>query len=176
MRLFKSKGEMPLHNRSRGFKLIELVLIITLMGILAALTFTVFNVRTIPFKSAIEKLKHDIRHAQWEAMNRKIRHGVIFDPNAETYSVYQISPDNIIPDPLNPSVDFTVNYTTNKMFKNVGIVSVDINGTARIEFDGRGIPYDGNGDILAEQGRITLTHDGNTTTVTIEPSTGRVGN
>jgi len=154
--------------------MLELVLVITLMGILGLSLATLFDVGTVPFQSAVEKLKHDIRHAQWEALSRKKRYGVVFDASAETYSVYQTNTSNIISDPLNPSNDFTVNYATDNKFRNVEILAVDINGTDQIEFDGRGFPYDANNNMLPSQGTITLSHDGNTVTITIEPNTGRV--
>lgn len=163
-------------GRQKGFTLIELVLVISITGILAFSAVALFNVDEIPFSSAVEKLKHDIRHAQWEAMNRKIRHGVVFNTGIEEYSVYRVTATNIIPDPLNPSKTFTVNYLTDDKFKGVEIISVDINGTSQIEFDGRGIPYDGGGNPLNNQGIITLSHNGATGTITIEPDTGRVGN
>lgn len=163
-------------RKLKGFTLIELILFIALAGILALGFVFVFDIGTIPFESAIDKLKHDIRHAQWESMNRKIRHGIIFDSVSNTYSVYQNTSDNIIPDPLNPAENFTVNYSNDSMFRGVQIQSVDINGTNVIEFDGLGFPYDGNGAILIEAGTIILTHNGTNVTVSIEPNTGRVSN
>jgi len=154
--------------------MLELILVITLMGILGLSLAILFDVGTIPFESAVEKLKHDIRHAQWEALSRKNRYGVVFDTGAEKYSVYQTNVSNIIPDPLDPSSPFTVDYSTDKKFRNVDLVTVDINGTDQIEFDGRGFPYDANNNLLNSPGTITLSHEGNSVTITIEPNTGRV--
>lgn len=161
-------------RRKKGFTLIELVTYIVLMGILALALVPLFGIGTVPFKSAVDKLKHDIRHAQWEAMSRKIRHGIIFNPASETYHVYQGNPTNIIADPLNPTNQFIVNYTTDNKFTDVLIDSVNINGTNRVEFDGRGFPYDANNNILTTQGTVVLSRQGTQVTITIEPNTGRV--
>lgn len=162
------------HNNSKGFTLWELLLVLIFASLLALVFIPTASINTVPFESAIEKLKYDIRYAQWMAMNRKLVYGLNFDTVAETYSLYQTAPATIIADPQNPADSYMVDYQTNSKFRGVDLFSADIHGTTRLEFDGRGIPYDANHAALAAAATITLRFNGNTSTITVQPQTGRV--
>lgn len=161
-------------NNNKGFTLWELLLVIILTAILALVFIPTASINPVPFESAMEKLKYDIRYAQWMAMQRKLVYGINFDVNADTYSVYQTSVATVINDPQNPAESYIVNYLTNSKFRGVDLFNVAINSTTRLEFNGRGIPLDANHVALAAPAVITLRFNGNDSAVTVQPSTGRV--
>lgn len=161
-------------NNNKGFTLWELLLVLILASILALVFIPTASINTVPFESAMEKLKYDIRYAQWMAMQRKLVYGINFDINADTYSIYQTSVATTITDPQNPAENYTVNYQTNSKFRGVDLFNIAVNGTSRLEFNGRGIPLDANHAVLAAPAVITLRFNGNDSAITVQPSTGRV--
>lgn len=160
--------------KHKGVTLVELILFITLAGLFVAVFIPAVNISTVPFESAVEKLKHDIRYAQWMAMSRKIVYGVKFGVDNDEYSLFQEDPSQVIQDTFNPANPYVVNYASDPHFRDVDIVSVDIGGTDVVEFDGKGRPRNRNHVLLTQQGTIVLHFRGTDTTITIEPNTGRV--
>lgn len=164
-----------------GFTLVELVMILLVVAILsvAMMTDLVSSLSSVRLEAARWKLKSDIIYAQNLSVTQGLNHGVIFDPDAETYSLYSQTTDNIVNDPqtTNP---FTINYTTDPSFKGIGINSASLGSptTNRLEFDSYGAPYFDDATVPANKlivdGTIILGSGGSTMTITITKETGKI--
>jgi len=163
---------------AKGFTLIELVMVLLVVAILsvAIMTDLVSSVSSVRLEAAKWKLKSDIIYAQNLAVTQSINHGVIFDPDAETYSLYSQTTSNIIDDPQT-TAPFTINYTTDPSFKGIGINSTSFGfpTTNRLEFDDYGRPYSDAGiTLLVDNGTIILGSGGSTVPITVTKNTGKV--
>lgn len=156
----------------KGFTLIELVIIITLLGILSVVAITYFtSYYPLKLDAAANKLVSDIRYVQQQAITKQVNFGIYFQPANETYQAYRETISNIIADPLTQD-DLIVNYTTDEELRDIDLVST--NFSDRLEFNPVGTPYDGTGSVLDYVGQITLTYSGNSRTIKIESNTGKV--
>lgn len=161
---------------NRAFTLIELILIILIIAILSAVIITDFINSTSQAKleGLRWKLKSDLSYAQSLAVTQQLNHGIIFDPEVETYSVYRQTTSNIVNDPSSGK-PFTVNYLTDDYFKGMDIVSTSFGSptTDRVEFNYLGVPSDGTNP-LAGDGSVTLSYQGSSITITVTKNTGKI--
>ncbi len=162
-------------RRSRGFTLIELVMILVIIGILAVVvlpnvTATKGNVR---LQAACQKVASDLRYIQQMAMAQQVRFGVSFDTGDELYFGYRVDTGTKAKDPHTQG-DLEVEFDEMTQFNDIVIASTNFSDA--VEFNSLGVPYDGNGDPLSDEGILTLqTQDGAySKTVRIEPVTGKV--
>jgi len=152
----------------KAFTLIELIMVITVVGIISAVIFPAFinSYNNIKLESAYKQLRQDIKYAQQLAINLEIAHGILFNPEQESYSVYRQITSNIVRDPATQK-PLTVYYTSG-IFSGVDLVSTTftVPDTNRLEFDSFGAPQGG--------GIIILSYDGVEKNITVEEKTGRV--
>ncbi len=160
----------------KGFTLIELVMLLLVLAIVAVVIMTDLStsVNATRLDAAGWKLKSDIIYAQRLAVTQQVNHGVIFDPSAETYSVYRQTSSTTVNDPLS-GAPMTTNYATDSNFKKVGIVVTSISAptTNQLEFNSFGVPSDGT-TVLSSDGTVTLGLGSSTSVVTIIKNTGKV--
>jgi len=162
-------------NDWKGFTIYELVIVIVLLLILSvAVAVKVISFDEIKLSSAASKLASDITYCQQLAVTKQIFHGISFDIPNNQYFLYQNSPATKIKDPYNRSQDFIVSYDTISELTGVVLNTVNINSTAGLIFDGLGIPYDANQNVLGSSGTIVLKIGTNSKTITITPQTGKV--
>ena len=160
----------------KGFTLIELVMLLLVLAIVAVVIMTDLStsVNATRLDAAGWKLKSDIIYAQRLAVTQQVNHGVIFDPSAETYSVYRQTSSTTVNDPLS-GAPMTTNYATDSNVKKVGIVVTSISAptTNQLEFNSFGVPSDGT-TVLSSDGTVTLGLGSSTSVVTIIKNTGKV--
>jgi len=165
-------------RRRRGFSLIELVTVITLLGVVAVAIAgpTMSYMSKIRSRSAATRILADIRYVQRHAMNSRLRTWVVFNTAGNNYTLYaETSPGAgkgtraALTHPLSQS-NGAVQFGSGTNLA-VSITAVNINSTAEIEFDSWGKPYDGNSVALAANGTITLS---NGVTLTVYPISGFV--
>ena len=161
-------------NKRQGFTLIELVMMITILGILAL----VFMPKTtaaprVRLEAACQKIALDLRYAQEMAMAQQVRFGVSFDTANEAYFVYRVNIATKARDPQTRN-NFDVSFSQLNEFKGIDITSTNFSNI--MEFDSKGGPYDGNGIVLSSQGIITVQAQTGaySRTVRIEAKTGKV--
>jgi len=160
---------------SRGFSLTELIVIITILGILSWLAFPKMSAMDeIKLDAAARRLAGDLRYAQSLAMSRRVIHGVLFDPALEKYTVFAPNAATPITDPADRARTMIVDYTSRTEFKGVLVQSATFGTTPGVTFDYFGVPRDTAGVDLSSTGTVVLTYQGQTDTVFVAPQTGMV--
>lgn len=160
-------------DRKGGFTIIELVMVIVLIAIMAALAIPKFDsYYAIKLGGAARKLLFDIRYAQRLAIAQHDSYGVEFNTAANTYRIYKVSDNSTAIEPLSRS-SFLVDYTANTEFKDIDITSVNFGGTTKIAFSSLGVPKNGSGVDLSVNGTVTISYKGSSQTITVIPNTGK---
>ena len=151
---------IKLNSLSKGFSLIELVIIIVLIGIFTtiALTRTNTGMTTIREQIAIDQITNDIDLARSMAFAKNETITIKFDINQESYSVHNES--GIITDFPNSSSDGVISLD-NSYLRDLDIKAANFGNSSDLQFQPLGDPVSG--------GTIEL----NTKTITIESVTGR---
>lgn len=160
----------------KGFTVIEAVVMFLIIGILAAIAYPAFRtpVFALRLEAARQRLQSDIIYAQALSVTQQANHGIIFDPGANTYSVYRQTTSNIVNNPLTGK-PFMVNYSSEPDFGGVSISAASFGSptTNRVEFDSFGSPSDG-AVALSADGSVTLSAGSSTAAVTVAKNTGKV--
>lgn len=154
----------------RGFTLIELVMILTLLSILAAVAIPRFSsYGAIKQDNAVLKIASDIRYAQNMATTTQQRSRVSFAANGYT---------------INSCANYTSSTCTCAAWSAVKTtdLSADYSGVtisstvSLLEFDSLGRPYDGGGSCVnSVPATITVQYSGEADkTVTVQTQTGMV--
>lgn len=162
----------------RGFSLIELITVISLMGVIAVAIAgpTLTYMSKIRSRSAATRILADIRYVQRYAMNSRLRTWIVFSTGSNNYRLYaETSPGagkatrTALTHPLDQSTG-AVQFGSGTNLA-VSISAVSINSTSEIEFDSWGKPHDGNSVALTASGTVTLS---NGVTLTVYPASGLV--
>lgn len=162
-------GSLSRLTTKQGMTLVELVVIITLVGIMAFAMAPRFNAyRKIELRSAVKELAADVRFAQSRAIATRVRHGLVFDPGTERYTVYRGNASTPATDFLNPSKPMR------KFRDSVDIVAAEFDGAALFEFDSMGVPYNSAGNELTADGYVVFSEGTEMDTVRVNALTGRV--
>jgi MSHA pilin protein MshC len=157
--------------RSPGFTLIELIVVMVVLGILAAVFIPRSNNPAIIVSTQAEQLGADIRYIQSLAMTQGQRYRINFYPatSPPSYNFTDLSGAVAVAHPSG---------TTGSVFI-AGGVSISLSNlpNSYLSFGGLGTPYTDAatpGNRLGSTATITLTSSGSTRTVQIFPETGMV--
>ena len=150
-------------KQERGFTAIELILVIVILGILAAIAYPRFQgLPGIRVSAAAQEIAGVIRYAQSQAISTAYNYKVYFYASTNSYSVYQVNrssgAETIISNPLKAG-----NYP---VALNTDYPGVTIGADYTVEFDYLGAPDGG--------GSVTLSGGGNSMTISVLANTGRV--
>lgn len=166
-----SHGVKPGAGAASAFTLVELVTVIAILGIVAVGVGgpTLAFMNDIRGRAAAARVTADMRYAQRAAMASGLRTWVVVNSGSNNYRLFIEDRNNLgkagrLPmirpvDQSSAAVQFGAGP-----YLNVGINSVDFNGTSELEFDSFGVPYDGNDNELTAAGSLSFT-DGSTVTV-----------
>ncbi|MEI7658417.1 MAG: type II secretion system protein [Phycisphaerae bacterium] len=167
--------------RSRAFTLVELIVVIVILGIMAAAVAPSVTQSTQGRqRSAAQLVARDLRYAQARAVATGRRAWVTINPGSETltYSEDVSGVATAITDPATGSQMTTVLGSAATIDGVAGTAIGTFNGattTATIGFDWQGRPLDSLGVLLTADQTITVTASGlSTVTVTIVAETGAV--
>ncbi|TAL28606.1 MAG: prepilin-type N-terminal cleavage/methylation domain-containing protein [Nitrospirae bacterium] len=163
--------------KSRGFTLIETIMVMVIIAILAVVVVVRNPFDAIKLRSAARKVAGDIRYVQKLAISNQTRAGMAF--NANGYSVYRdmtvaapypaaVSPgDPCSTDPLN---NFIVDFNDPRCSNYSGVTIAPPFIT--IAFNSLGSPVNAAGVAIGPE-TVTVTYNGSQT-ITIAAGTGRV--
>jgi MSHA pilin protein MshC len=152
-------------KQERGFTAIELILVIVILGILAAIAYPRFQgLQGIRVSAAAQEIAGVIRYAQSQAISTAYNYKVYFYASTNSYSVYQVNrssgAETIISNPLKAG-----NYP---VALNTDYPGVTISADYTVAFDYLGAPVTGGG------GSVTVSGGGNSMTISVLANTGRV--
>lgn len=145
-----------------GFTIIELVIIIAIMAILAAVAIAKWPGKAINLSAQAHALVSDIRYTQNLSMTKGTRYKLV----KISSSSYQIS-----------NLPGTIVVTTVTLGSGISLGSFTNLPNNLLAFNGKGEPYiDATtpGTPLAVTASIDITASGHTKTISISPETGRV--
>jgi type II secretion system protein H len=146
--------------RSSGFSLFELVLVLAIMGIMAAIASPRYARSLARYRvdMAARRIAADITLAQARARNTSGSQTITFDTTAEQYSIVGMA------DPDNRATNYVVNLSEEPYLATLG--TVNFNGSSTLTFNGYGDP--------ASSGSITVSTGDTTKTITVSGDTGSV--
>lgn len=172
----------------RGFTMIETIMVIVILGILAALTIPRFNsFYGIKLAGAVKSAVSDIRYVQQFAVSHHADSRIEFTTAPDSYrACYCNETDgacasgtctsganwSAIPDPFTRGA-LRIDFTSDPQYRGIEITSPSFSGST-LRFNWQGIPKDGGGTNLASEGSVVFSYQGNSETLYVSPATGRV--
>lgn len=164
--------------RMRGFTLVELVLVISILSIVAlGAVPAIQSTGEAQSVGAAKKLVADLAYARRLAQSRSAVYGITFDAVAETYTVHLYDSDTGISTPIADPLSrapMIVDYSTLPGLKGTNIVTPNFTGGSTVRFMPQGTPIDATGTALANPGSVVLSRGGAARTVLVQPNTGEV--
>lgn len=161
-------------SRKNGFTLIEIVIVIILIGILAAaIGPRILHLQdSFKVEAAAEQIANHIRLAQSRAIAQHITHGIGFDTTNHLYSVYDQA-GNAIKNPLNPGKNLIIDFDSpgsqyyDSHLKDVEFsAATNFGGNKYVTFTPLGKPTEG--------GSVVITKGSSTRYIGVAAETGAV--
>ncbi len=163
-----------MRKTSRGFTLIEILIVVVIMGIAALLAIPLFSsAGGIQLKSAADLIVADLEYAKSMSISKGRRYSVLFDKETESYSVRDPN-DSIIEHPVNIGSNYEVNFSTDSRLNQVDIFDVSFDGGSKVKFDSIGSPLNAADGSLGSNGTIILRANGEIKTVQVGRETGYI--
>ncbi|NLK42651.1 MAG: prepilin-type N-terminal cleavage/methylation domain-containing protein [Planctomycetes bacterium] len=159
-------------RRTAAFTLIEILVTVVILAIAALIAVPMMgSAADIQVRSAAHRLAADLEYAKNMAITYQRPFAVVFDTSAGNTNGYQI------PNESHPvsGQDFDVRFAKERNLSRVKITRLTLEpGTSptTVTFDYMGTPKIGEDSL--NKGQITLTADGFSLVVNIEPLTGYV--
>lgn len=167
--------------RARAYTLIEVLVVVTLLGIAAALLVpSMGQTGVLRVQAAVRTVVADIAYAQSDALAYQRRRALVFDKDANRYTIYDVHGDAPFPDE-----DILVDGTretgkaevafNDPRFGGAMITGVDFDGGSILTFDEIGGPVSTpTGESPSVGGYVEITGSGSVFRVNVEAYTGRV--
>jgi len=150
---------------SEGLTLVELLLVLIVIAVLSGTAITLLSSgqKQIAAQEAVQRLMTDLEYAQSDAIVNRSERSVVFDENAESYSVYAGA--TLLWHPVSKR-PFAV--ALDDLFPGAGLdlVSANFAGSDTLRFDGHGLPVAG--------GQLQIRGPGASYTIHVAAGTGCV--
>ena len=159
---------MPAMKRQAGYTLVEVLIVVTIIGIAAAVIVPqMLAAGTLGVQAAARIIVADLLYAQNEAIARQNEVAVVFDADNESYSLVDNNGAVLSVNWKNGSANnYVVDFTTDDRFQGVVIVSADFGGASTVTFDALGGPSSG--------GTVEIEFQNTRYRITVAAFTGRV--
>ncbi len=165
----------------RAYTLIEVLVVVTVLGIAAALVVpSMASAGVLRIHGAVRTVISDITFAQSDALAYQTRRAIVFDTDMAVYSICEVNGPTINPadDALWVSTGRSHRYVVDLKrpeFGDAAITAANFDGSKVLVFDEMGGPVKTPlGDEPLAAGTITLVGSGATFTISVEAYTGRV--
>jgi len=161
-------------SMNRGFSLIELIMVLTLVGVLAFIAWPRLSQNTLELSSQAEQVASDIRYAQSLSMTRGAalgsqgRYCIVF--TATGYQFRQNNNSYATPCSIAVNHPATGSSTAIVLSGSTAVSTTNLTG-GYIEFDTKGQPT--NFTAAGTDATVILTATGGPRTVVISPVTGK---
>lgn len=157
----------------RGYTLIEILIVVTLLGIAAAMISPVVgSTDVLRVQSTVRAIIADIAFAQSDALATQTGRAIVFDLDANKYSIVEVKGPtlNLATDTLQ-----VVELGQKNKFGDSKLLTATFDGDAVLVFDEIGGPVtEPDTTTPSAGGTITITGSGQTFEITVEAYTGRV--
>ncbi len=169
-------------SRRDGYTLVEMLLVILILGIAGALVIPhTSQAHVLRIHAAVRTVVSDITYAQTDALAYQQRRAVIFDEEANTYTVAEVtvsSGGDVTYTPLfyagGPSGQHVVDFNTGQ-FDGARIRAIDFDGDAILVFDEIGAPVlEAATDAAASLGTLYIEGPMSVFRIDVMPYTGQV--
>ncbi len=167
--------------RARGYTLIEVLVVVTVLGIAAALLVpSMGQTGVLRVQAAVRTVVADIAYAQSDAVAYQRRRGIVFEEDANKYTIYDVHGDapfpdeDILVDGTRESGRAEVSFNDPR-FGGAMISAVSFDNTAILTFDEIGGPVQGpTSTAPSAGGYVEITGSGSVFRVNVEAYTGRI--
>ena len=142
---------------SRGFTLIELVVVMVIVGVVSAIAIPRFGALTNNYRSRLgaTRIVADLAQARSYALATSSTQSVVFDVAGGSYEVSGVAH-------LNDSAAAYSVLMADPPYRST-LLSADFGGDATVKFDGFGVPDSGGTVVVAAGGiSVTVVLDANT--------------
>lgn len=157
---------MPRNSIHRGYTLIEVLVVVTIVGIVGAIVVPqMVRPGALQIQAAARALISDLLVAQNEAIAQQSPRRVVVDVEQNLYRVAD-SGNTTIAASWQSGSQYLVDFGNDQRFQGVRLDAADIDGESFVEFDELGAPRNG--------GTIDLVAGSLRYRITIAPFTGRV--
>lgn len=157
---------------ARAYTLIELLIVILVLGIAAALIVpSMGGTGSLRVQAAVRTIVADLTEAQSDALAFQKGRAIVFDTEHNSYSIVDVNSSEL--DVENDLIRRTTIHGAE--FGDARIESVEFDDEATLVFDEMGSPVqEPMGSDPASNGTIVVSGSGQQFTITIEAYTGRI--
>jgi prepilin-type N-terminal cleavage/methylation domain-containing protein len=150
---------------NRGLTMIEVVVVLIVLAILTPFVVSRFTTSNVELIAQTDVLKSHLRYAQIKAMGDTVSWGI----NVSSSTTYTLYKNNLTATSNLPGDTSPVHTLTNG-----ATVSVTAGGVSTVAFNEWGTPINGSGTPLNVNVILTLSHGGQSGTITVTKNTGFV--
>jgi len=172
-----------LSNRtlSRGYTLIEVLVVITILGIAGALVIpSLGQTHVLRVQAAVRTIVSDITYAQSDALAFQSGRAIVFDPDTNSYRLVEVTGITLDPvndtlyDPTGPGQQYVVSLEDPR-FGGATMQDADFDGGVTLIFDEMGGPVVAPGsNVLSTGGSIDVAGPGTLYRIHVAAFSGKV--
>jgi prepilin-type N-terminal cleavage/methylation domain-containing protein len=179
--MMKYSEKQAKRSKAGGFTMVEIIVVVVILGIAAMMAVPMLSsAADMQARAAADRIASDLDYAKGLAVTHQTPYTVVFSPSGDSYDIRVTSTDTLVSNPVRPSENYLVDFSTDSRLNRVDITDADFDSDAdnAITFDYLGSPHSGklaNSPLTSgDTARITLVAEDFTLYVDVEPITGYV--